>query len=70
MKVKCIAIRLNDEQKREIRKSDNYNTDWETHFVLEKCYIVLGITNVITDSWVTTLYQLRDETGICHSRAS
>ena len=67
MKVKCISIKLSEEQKRGIRKTDNYNSDWETRFIVGKEYIVLGLNYIINEWWTTILYELRDETGICLS---
>jgi hypothetical protein len=67
MKVKCISTGLSDEQKKKMRKTDNYNSDWETRFIAGTEYIVLGVNYIVNEFWTTILYELRDETGICLS---
>ncbi len=68
MKVKCIATRINDEQKKMLRVMDNINPICDSRFIIGKEYMVLGISYETSPSyWTTVLYELRDETGICLS---
>ena len=67
MKVRCIATKLTDEQKKTIRMTTSWNSDYNTQFRIGKDYIVLGITYMVADSWTTLLFKLKDETGMCLS---
>ncbi len=68
MKVRCMATRLDEEQKKQIYIRENADPDYDTRFIIGKEYIVLGLRYESSESyWTTMLYELRDETGICLS---
>ena len=61
MKVRCISTRLTDQQKELMQIRDNRDPHYRSTFILNKDYVVLGITYLIGESWNTPLYQLRNE---------
>lgn len=66
MKVKCIATRISDEQKKSIGMKSDIDPSYDTSFVIGKEYVVLGISHdTRSEYWTTHLVHLKDELGGC-----
>ncbi len=62
MKVKFIAGKLTDEQKKKLNVSDNRDPDYSSYFTIGKVYTVLGLTYINElDYWTTMLFELCDD---------